>query len=558
MRTKFRKLVIVKRYFWGSMAIALVPFLLLAGFYDRYTSDLYESLLKGKLEAEVQSSVARIDNFIDVQSKRLENLSDLPEIAAVFGQTPNSVLPSSLLDFLYLEVGDADVYNIGFYDTSGEHLRSFPDMSPPLQGILVHSGGVQGLVIEEPHIPSNGRPGWFFMHKPLVRQGGMVGTIALRLRLASLTEQTSSLYRTGVYEGVVLTPGGNIFSAVGNTTKAGKFIAKSAPFLTGWAVGLRQSGEIINDPGIRLWFLLAAAASMLGVALLFFSLSERLASMIGPITEGAQAVANGDFTTRVPESAPGELGMLARSFNDMSGQLTKLVSSRVDTERRANLGNLATGIAHEIRNPLAIIRTTIHGLIRSEDDVQRQQMLEAVNEEIVRTDAIVEEFMNYARPRVPKREHVKLDDVVENAVTLMSASAHEVGVDIGVSGEKRLNVYVDAGQLQQVIMNIFINAIDAMPNGGHLHVRTAPFDSQASLYISDTGTGMSADEVEHAQQPFYTRKQNGTGLGLAICSQLLAVNDGHMLIKSPPQRGVTVIVTLPLSDRVPGKTNNES
>ena len=547
MKSQLRKLVLVRRYFWGSVLIAVIPFLILAGFYDRYANGLYESLLVGKLEGELQASVARIDSFIGVQSKRLENLSDLPEIGSVFSRLPNVSLPPSLLDFLYLEVGDPDIYNIGFYNTSGEHLRSFPDLPERLQSVRVSSGGNLGLIVGEPQMPTYGQPGWFQISQPVIRQGGMIGTLALRMRLSSLTEQTSSLYRSGVYEGVVYTPKNKVLNVLGIETDAGNILMRSNQFLPGWTIGLKQSGEFRTESEPRLWLLLGAAVSVIGVTLLFFNLSEGLARMIIPIQVGAEAIANGDLTSRVPESAPGELGLLAKSFNEMSRQLTHMVSSRVDAERRSNLGNLAAGIAHEIRNPLAIIQTTIHGLTRSESDNDRRKMLDAISEEIVRTDAIVEEFMNYARPRIPAKAELVLNDIVQNVIVLSSASAHEVGVTISVTGEKSLPVFADAGQLQQVIMNVVLNGLQAMPNGGHMLFRSTRKESFVELTISDNGEGMSHDDLLHAQQPFYTRKRNGTGLGLAICTQLLAVNNGSIELASTEGSGTLVRIQIPYS-----------
>ncbi len=275
-------------------------------------------------------------------------------------------------------------------------------------------------------------------------------------------------------------------------------------------------------------------------------MSQRLARWVLPLKNGAKAIAAGNLNVRVAEDGPGELGMLARSFNNMSEQLSSMISSRVDVERRAALGNLATGIAHEIRNPLATIGTTVHGLIGSESDPERKKMLEAVDNEIIRTDAIVEEFMNYARPREPKMEPCSIRDVFNHVNVLVSTTALDAGIKISLLGQRSIVVFADPGQLRQVFMNIILNALQAMPEGGHLRLKAIDHAGLAEITVSDSGTGIEPEVLEKVQQPFFTTKQGGTGLGLAICAQLVKVNGGTFEIQSKLGEGTTIRITMPI------------
>jgi two-component system sensor histidine kinase HydH len=204
---------------------------------------------------------------------------------------------------------------------------------------------------------------------------------------------------------------------------------------------------------------------------------------------------------------------------------------------------------------LATIGTTIHGLIGSEKDPERKKMLEAVDNEIIRTDAIVEEFMNYARPREPKLEAASVSDVFNHVKVLVSATALESGVEIRLLGQRSVMVFADLGQLRQVFMNIIFNALQAMPDGGHLSLRVVAKDDVAEISVSDTGVGIDPDTLAKVQQPFFTTKKGGTGLGLSICVQLIKVNNGTFNIDSELGVGTTISINLPLFNNNPQDIN---
>jgi len=540
-----RQLTLVKQYLWGSLAIAIIPLVIIAALYDSHNSSLTNRILSEKIEGELQATVVKIENFIDIQVKRLDDLADLQGVDTIFADNPNQAPSEQLLDFLYFETSDPDIYSIEFYSFNGSFLWSLPDSTDHPNYLKWPDAEVNSISISAPMLPSSGKPGWFHVYKPVVRHSEPIGIIALRVRLTSLTEKTASLHRYGIHEPIIFTPKKVALNAVGTVVNPDSLLATSEPFIPGWSVGLQQSGEPVVETGIRRWLLFFVVLSAVSVVWLFFSMSQRLARWVIPLKNGAKEIANGNLGVRVSENSPGELGMLARSFNNMSEQLTSMIASRVDVERRAALGNLATGIAHEIRNPLATIGTTVHGLMGSESDPNRKKMLEAVDDEIIRTDAIVEEFMNYARPREPKIEPISIRDVFNHVKVLVSATALEVGVEISLSGQRSVMVFADSGQLRQVLMNIIFNAMQAMPDGGHLGLKAIDNGDFADITVSDTGVGIDPEVLAKVQQPFFTTKKGGTGLGLAICSQLIKVNAGTFDIESRVGMGTTIRITLP-------------
>ncbi|MGH1426412.1 MAG: sensor histidine kinase [Arenicella sp.] len=546
MGAYWRQLTLVKRYLWGSLLAAILPLVVISYLYDSHNTSLSNKLINEKFEGEIQSTVVKINSFINVQAKRLNDIDDLQGIDVLFLNSVERNIPDQLLDFLYFQTSDADVYSVEFYDVYGDFLWSLPKVNKHPAPILSAGTLVNDVTVSEPVLPSSGRPGWFYMYKPVVRKGKAIGIIALKIRLTSLTELTASLYQADAYEPVISIPQSKTLNALGVMSDSEGIVLNSHTFIPGWSIGLKQSGQRVSKTGIRDWLLVSVIISSLCVVLLFFSMSRRLANFVTPLIAGARSIAKGNFGVRVVDDIPGELGILARSFNNMSTQLSAMVSSRVDMERRAALGNLATGIAHEIRNPLATIGTTVHGLIASEKDPERKAMLEAVDNEIIRTDAIVEEFMNYARPREPKMERVAIGEIFNHVKVLVSATALETGVDIILLGQRSVHVFADPGQLRQILMNIILNAIQAMPKGGHLSLKAVQNQGWAEITVSDTGAGIDAEELQHVKQPFYTTKKGGTGLGLAICVQLVNVNHGTFHIDSELGEGTQVLIKFPM------------
>lgn len=559
MRLELSRLVLVKRYLWGSLVVAIVPLVLLAALYDRYSTDLLDNLVVERIDGELEATSVKMESFINTHVKRLENIIDLPEVADSFADAQDKVLSSQLIDLLYLEVENPDIYGVEFLDSSGQRLRAIPHLSEQLSSPdysqLPH---VQSRRVEiiGPILPENGRPGWFLLRKPVLRESQVIGALALKVRLASLTELASSLYRRGVYEPRILINEDTVISVVGTPADSRQVLASSREFVPNWRVALVNSGKDIEQPldRIRYALLFFTLLSGIGVVWLFVHMSERLARMITPLNEGAKSIARGDFSVRVSEDGPGELKSLARSFNEMSSHLDAMIISRVDVDRRAVLGNLAAGIAHEIRNPLATVRTSIHGLRITEKDPERAELYQVIVDEIMRIDEIVEEFLIYARPRDSRKEPTPARDVFNGIQALMSSTALEHDVKLNILVDPSLVLYVDPGQFRQILMNLMLNAIQAIPDGGVLTLRANSNGNMAEIVIEDTGVGIEEANLAKVKVPFFTTKRRGTGLGLAICAQLLRANEGELEIESTPGIGTRVTVKIPI---VMGEGSNE-
>lgn len=555
----FRKLNLARRYLWGALVAALIPLILIAILYDRYSANLLNNLITNRVNANLEATAAKMSNFMSVQINRLENIVDLPDTTDFFRNERETTMSALLEDILLLETESSDIYAIELADINGNILQTIPATRTRLKpGNYNTLPLVQHEAVEVlgPVLPKNGRPGWFLIRMPVTVNQEKIGIVSLRTRLASLTEEVASLLEPNVYDPQIVVFDRIHLTSVGTSAELGRVFAQSRQFFPGWRIHLVEGKDIFREPRnqIRYLLLVAAAVSAAIMIFLFFKMSERVSRYLLPLNDGAKAVANGNFSEPVSEDAPGELGALASSFNRMREQLEKLIESRVDIERRAALGNMAAGIAHEIRNPLTTVAATVHGLKRSESDPERRQMFEIISSEITRVDHTITEFINYARPSDPVREKVSVRDVFRSIRTLTATTAHEKNIIINLSGDSSLTIEVDQAHLRQVLLNLVLNAIDAMPEGGHLTLQAYKEIGVAVLIVSDDGSGMDDEIKAQILRPFFTMKSGGSGLGLSITSQLIEANHGTMDIESEEGVGTTITMTFPVISEHEGTT----
>jgi signal transduction histidine kinase len=221
-----------------------------------------------------------------------------------------------------------------------------------------------------------------------------------------------------------------------------------------------------------------------------------------------------------------------------------------EAERLASVGELAAGLAHEIRNPLAgIINATT--LLKGDETLtgeERASTIDAVKREARRLDRILSDFLLFARPREPKRREGDIGEVVDDVVALLrndpDRTAHvtfEVHVDSALAPFP-----FDADQLTQVLWNIALNGVEAMDGAGRLSFDVAGRNGEVFIAVSDTGRGITPDERRHVFEPFYSKKVDGTGLGLTLAQRIVAAHGGRIDLESVPGAGSRFLVALPV------------
>jgi two-component system sensor histidine kinase HydH len=218
-------------------------------------------------------------------------------------------------------------------------------------------------------------------------------------------------------------------------------------------------------------------------------------------------------------------------------------------DRLSALGELSAGMAHEIRNPLGAIKGAAEILkddYSSED--AKYEFIKILLKESDRLNAIVQEFLGFAKPKQPEFEQADLNDAIESVLTLTAQEARKTGVKI----EKRLDPTVgrrslDAGLMKQALLNLVLNAIQAMPGGGMLTIESRMNVDVIEIKIADTGIGISAGDRKKLFSPFFTTKKDGTGLGLAITYRIIENHRGKIDVMSEPGKGTKFTVKIPIA-----------
>ncbi len=248
-----------------------------------------------------------------------------------------------------------------------------------------------------------------------------------------------------------------------------------------------------------------------------------------------------------------------QSFEKASGDLSKAyqelkntVDLLVRTARLKSLGELAAAITHEIRNPLASIKGAVE--IVSEEialESPRREFITVIEKEVDRLNKLVEEFLRFARPRTPEKLPVNLNELVIGIVKFVSPQAAKAGVTLVAKPNTEVPlVPIDAEQIQQVLLNLILNAIQAMPTGGLVEITCEAVLEQVEICVRDHGTGITQEQRSKVFEPFFTTKAGGSGLGLAIAYQLVKQHSGELKLAEIEPPGSLFVISLPLNNPV--------
>ena len=219
------------------------------------------------------------------------------------------------------------------------------------------------------------------------------------------------------------------------------------------------------------------------------------------------------------------------------------------------MGTLAAGVAHEVNNPLASISSLIQ-MIRSGDGIQPEtrEKLNVISTQIDRITQVTSAMTNFARVRPSARVAVEINDVVESSLRLASfdTTFRDLTIKKGLSNNLA-SIIADPDQLQQVVLNLLLNARDAMPDGGELTVLTGVKNGEAVISVADHGSGIDPDAAELVFDPFYTTKPagKGTGLGLAVCYGVITAHGGRIELADNEPSGTIVSIFLPVKNEDP-------
>jgi two-component system, NtrC family, nitrogen regulation sensor histidine kinase NtrY len=300
--------------------------------------------------------------------------------------------------------------------------------------------------------------------------------------------------------------------------------------------------------------LVAFAALCVGL-LLSWWVSKRITQPVEELANGARDVASGRWDTHIDVQGRDEIGQLAEAFNHMTHTLASQKEKLVQTERVAAWRELARRLAHELRNPLFPLQITVENLQRARQ-LGPAQFQEVFNEatatlkaELANLNSIVGRFSDFSKMPSPHYARVNVNDSLRNAVRLFEPQFTAVGKP-AITTEYFMNeslpeIDADPDLIHRAFQNLVLNALDAMPAGGTLTLRTSDRDEIVRIEVADTGKGLTPEECSRLFTPYYTTKQLGTGLGLAIVQSVVADHHGTISVSSEEGRGAAFRIDLP-------------
>ncbi len=342
---------------------------------------------------------------------------------------------------------------------------------------------------------------------------------------------------------------------------------------------------------VRKWMLLYIVLdSLVLIAFGSYLISRIIVRPLKNMVRATERIAEGDLEHQVEVPGENEMGMLARSFNRMverlkenKGLLEEHIQSLeklnqelkltqeelIRSEKLATVGRLAAGVAHEIGNPVGAILGYAEILLKGGGEEERQELLRRIEAEINRINKIVRDLLDLARPSKTSMEEVDAKQVVEDCISLLSSQKVLNGIEVDLEfGDGLPPITADRDRLHQVMVNLLLNAADAMPGGGELtinvgaDVSVGPYKGDAKrsgeevgkefleITVSDTGKGVSQNDLPKIFDPFFTTKEpgKGTGLGLAICQRIIESFGGNIRLESKVGGGTRVRIMLPVGD----------
>jgi signal transduction histidine kinase len=344
-------------------------------------------------------------------------------------------------------------------------------------------------------------------------------------------------------------------AASSETFHAIPLFGRSQEHLGVFLVGSSRREEVLLIHRIITIAGVVAAGGVLIGLLISFWVAARITRPVEELAEGARDVASGNWDTRINVTGKDEIGQLATAFNHMTQTLAAQRERLIQTERVAAWRELARRLAHELRNPLFPLQITVENMQRARQLEEKQfqevfaESTATLKAELANLNTIVGRFSDFAKMPTPQFTRVNINEALRNAVRLFEPQFNAVGKP-PITAEYFLTeplpeIDADPDLLHRAFQNLVLNALDAMPAGGALTLRTSEHEGNVRIEVSDTGKGLTPEECSRLFTPYYTTKQQGTGLGLAIVQSVVSDHHGSISVTSDESRGTTFRIDLP-------------
>lgn len=247
------------------------------------------------------------------------------------------------------------------------------------------------------------------------------------------------------------------------------------------------------------------------------------------------------------KSGPPEVRELGTAFENMTHDLEKSQENLTRAAKLAAVGEMAAAMSHEVRTPLGILRSSTDVLRREKGlSEEGKEVLGFINSETERLNKLVSTLIDAARPRAPIFSDVNLTQLINNIIVLLRKQANDKSIDIIMTAsDKAVVASVDADQMTQVMMNLILNAVQVLPERGHVEVKLKQDDRQTVIDVMDDGDGIASEYQAEVFEPFFTKRSGGVGLGLAIVKQIIQAHGGEIYYQKSDMNGAQFTMVLP-------------
>jgi two-component system NtrC family sensor kinase len=352
---------------------------------------------------------------------------------------------------------------------------------------------------------------------------------------------------------------------------AGIFYSEIYPYpnsLISWVVAIRIDNAQIVEPFRQIrWVIWSVAAMALFLSLFLGDIGVRIiARPLAALSRNLLSYARGEHAQRLStEASVNEIRDLEIAFNTMADSLDKASEERdeathllLQSAKLASIGQMAAGIGHEINNPLNNILSYVKLLERQvgDNDARCKQDLSSLKEEALRASEIVRGILNFARQVTPQYAPFAIQQWLQDTFNLVQQTAKSAGVKLHYDCQEDVILEGDRGQLQQALINLLINAIQASVNGDEVHVIVQVDADEVAINVIDQGSGVAAADLDRIYDPFFTTKPEGvgSGLGLSISLGIIERHNGKLIINNNPDKGTTATMVIP---RKPVRASDE-
>jgi len=289
--------------------------------------------------------------------------------------------------------------------------------------------------------------------------------------------------------------------------------------------------------------------------------SKKIVVSLRAIEGLALSIAEGNFSKIESVNSKDEVGSVILAINRMSEELEDRGEEIIQAKKLASLGILTAGVAHELINPLNNISMITQNSLELYDYMSKEDrlaLLNRVNEETKRMEAVVRNLLDFSKSREAKLKEANINDIVRKSVQLMQNTLNLSNIEPNINLERNLpRVRVDEHQIEQVLVNLIVNAAQAMSPGGKLSIETRKGDEdKVYIYVKDTGQGIPPEYLPNIFDPFFSTKSSGTGLGLSVSYGIIKNHKGNIRVESTVRVGTTFTIELPAYGRTK-ETKNE-